>query len=441
MTSEEPVSAIELQSSLHRLDNEALPASTSVQELDPTDGGRPAWTVLIAGVVFEALFWGFPMSFGVFQSFYERQSDFTNDRSNIALIGTLAQALYYLGAPLSAMVTKRFPRHQRHQIWMGWPLCVFGLLGASFVSTVNGLIATQGLLYGLGFVTLSYPIISMVNEWWVARKGMAFGLISASSGMTGAVMPFLIQTLLDKYGHKTTLRASAVGMAILTAPLIPLFRGRLPPSDSAIIARSHWGFLKRPLFWVYASATLVQGIGFFFPSVFLPTFAASLSLSSRNGALLIAVMSIAQVVGQFAFGYLSDLNLSVSVLAIVCCFAAAAAALIFWGMATSMVFLVLFSLLYGFFAFGFSTMRVAMGRAISNDPSTVFATYTIFVFLQGVGNILVSPVSAALISGPAVKGRFGAGRYDGVVLLTGVSSAAAALIMVVWHLGLVTIRG
>lgn len=60
MTSEEPVSAIELQSSLHRLDNEALPASTSVQELDPTDGGRPAWTVLIAGVVFEALFWGKP---------------------------------------------------------------------------------------------------------------------------------------------------------------------------------------------------------------------------------------------------------------------------------------------------------------------------------------------------------------------------------------------
>jgi hypothetical protein len=27
-------------------------------ELKPTDRGRHAWTVLIAGVVFEALFWG-----------------------------------------------------------------------------------------------------------------------------------------------------------------------------------------------------------------------------------------------------------------------------------------------------------------------------------------------------------------------------------------------
>lgn len=34
------------------------PESTLSQELKPADRGRHAWTVLIAGVVFEALFWG-----------------------------------------------------------------------------------------------------------------------------------------------------------------------------------------------------------------------------------------------------------------------------------------------------------------------------------------------------------------------------------------------
>jgi hypothetical protein len=61
-------------------------------------------------------------------------------------------------------------------------------------------------MYGIGFVTLTYPIISFVDEWWVARKGMAFGIISAASGATGVFMPFIIEALLNRYGYKTTLR-------------------------------------------------------------------------------------------------------------------------------------------------------------------------------------------------------------------------------------------
>lgn len=376
---------------------------------------------------------GFPICFGVFQSHYSKLPEFQKDTANIPLIGTLAQALYYLGAPFSAALTKKFPKRQRQQIWIGWPLCIFGLLGASFTSSVNGLIGTQGLLYGLGFVTLTYPIVSMLNEWFVVRKGMALGLISASSGITGAFVPFILQELLDKYGYRTTLRACAVGMAILTGPLIPLFKGRLPPSEHASLAKADWGFFKKQRFWVYGLSILVQGLGFFYPSVFLPSYATSINISSMKAALLLALMCIAQILGQAAFGYISDKRLSVSFLATACCIAAAAATLIFWGLAQSLAFLVVFSLLYGFFGYGFSTMRVAMGREISDDPSTIFSLYAIFVFLQGVGNILVSPISAALIFRQTEPSHFAAGKYEGIVILTGTSSFLAALIIGGWH--------
>lgn len=402
------------------------------QSLEPVDQGRRAWTVLIAGVVFEALFWGFPMCFGVFQNYYSTIPHFEEDASRIPLIGTLAQSLYYLGAPFSAVLTRRFPKYQRQQIWLGWPLCIIGLLVASFTNSVNGLIGTQGLLYGLGFVILSYPIISMVNEWWVVRKGMAFGLISASSGVTGAFMPFIIESLLNKYGYRTTLRACAVAMTVFTAPLIPLFKGRLPAAESSALARTNWDFLKRPLFWIYASSVLIQGLGFFLPAVFLPSYAAAVDLPSIRGALLLALMCIAQVLGQFTFGYLSDKSFSVDSLLMACCAAAAIAAFIFWGLAKSMAFLVIFSILYGFFGYGFGTMRVAMGRAVSDDQSTVVALFALFVFLQGVGNILVTPLSAALISGATVQERFGVGEYKGIVILTGASSVLAALVISPW---------
>lgn len=57
------------------------------------------------------------MPFGGFQNYYENRPGFKNDTDNIALIGTLVQALYYLGAPFSAMLAKKFPKWQRHQIW------------------------------------------------------------------------------------------------------------------------------------------------------------------------------------------------------------------------------------------------------------------------------------------------------------------------------------
>jgi hypothetical protein len=40
----------------------------------------------------------------------------------------------------------------------------------------------------------------MLNEWWVTRRGLAWGLIASASGASGVVMPFIVEALLNKYG-------------------------------------------------------------------------------------------------------------------------------------------------------------------------------------------------------------------------------------------------
>ncbi|KAL3424060.1 MFS monocarboxylate [Phlyctema vagabunda] len=402
------------------------------QQLKPVDGGLAAWKMLIAAFVFEALFWGFPTAFGVFQNYYSSLPQFKGD-SRVALIGTIAQGLCYLGAPFSAALTKRFPKYQRQQIWLGWPLCIFGLLAASFATTLPGLIATQGVMYGVGFVTLTYPIISMVNEWWVTRKGMAFGLISSASGASGAAMPFIIEALLQRYGYKTTLRACAVGLVLLTAPLLPFLVGRLPPAERSAVAKTNWSFISKPLFWVYCTSTLVQGLGFFFPPIYLPSYATEIGLRSSQGALLLCIMAIAQTLGQFAFGYLSDKQVSVSILCIICSVMATVASLVLWGLSKSLSLLLVFSMIYGFFGFGFGTMRVAMGRAVSTDPSATVATYSILVFLQGVGNILAGPISVGLLSQTVAMQSYGVLRYRSLVIFTGACMFGSALVIGLWH--------
>ena len=48
------------------------------------------------------------MSFGVFQNYYTSLPQFRGEQANVALIGTLAQGLNYLGAPLSGLVFLAF---------------------------------------------------------------------------------------------------------------------------------------------------------------------------------------------------------------------------------------------------------------------------------------------------------------------------------------------
>jgi predicted MFS family arabinose efflux permease len=307
-------------------------------------------------------------------------------------------------------------------------------VAASFTSTVGGLVATQGVMYGIGFVVLTYPIISMVNEWWVLRKGMAFGLISSASGASGAVMPFVIEAMLQRYGYRVTLRAIAVAMALLTGPLIPLFKGRLPPAEQSAMARTNWSFIGKPLFWIFGISTLVQGLGFFFPALYLPSYATAIGLGSEQGALLLAIMAIFQVMGQFAFGYLSDKKLPVSILAVSCSLMATVATLALWGTARSRALLIIFTMIFGFFGYSFGAMRMAMGKTVSDDPSAAVATYAILVFLQGVGNVLVGPISNAMFSKGVRLDEYGILKYKSLVIFTGSCMFASAIVIVLWYL-------
>jgi hypothetical protein len=103
-----------------------------------------------------------------------------------------------------------------------------------------------------------------------------------------------------------------------------------------------------------------------------------------------------------------------------------------WGTAKSIGLLVAFSIVYGFFGFGFSTMRVAMGTAVSDDPSAAVATYSILVFLQGIGNVSAGPISTALLSPNIRLDTYGISKYKDLVVATGTCMFSSALIIVLW---------
>jgi MFS family permease len=413
--------------------NDRAVFSEQTAALPAIDGGFAAWRLLLAAFVFEALLWGFPLSFGVFQDYYSHIPAF-KDSAYISAIGTTASGISYLGAPLITPLIRRWSKYRTHMILIGWPLCILGLVAGSFANTLGTLLLTQGVMYGIGFIIFYYPILSMVDEFWVRRRGMAYGLLCSASGVSGAVMPLIIQTLLRRYGYRTTLQAVAVALVVLTGPLIPLLRGRLG-QQYATNLRTDWSFLKTPLFWTYSISNLFMGMGYFFPALFLPSYASLLGLSATQGALLLTLMSASQVVGQFTFGYVSDKKVPHDALIVLSSSIAAIVTFSLWGLARSIAPLACFAVVYGFFGAGYTALWARMVTEISEDPSASQAIFGLLCAGKGTGNILTGPISAGLLSASRSSAGYGHGMYQAVVIFTGV-----CLIMSAGSLGALCIR-
>ena len=97
----------------------------------------------------------------------------------------------------------------------GLSLITLALLTASLASHVSELILTQGALYGIGAAFVYNTFIFYLDEWFIERKGLAFGILWAGTGISGTIMPVLMDWALNEYGFRATLRGWAVAMVRL----------------------------------------------------------------------------------------------------------------------------------------------------------------------------------------------------------------------------------
>lgn len=246
-----------------------LPAESEHPSLPPADHGKDAYLYLAAAFMSEALVWGFAFSFGVFQTYYSKHEQFASDASHIAIIGTTSSGLMYFLAPLVYILLKRYPRSRRACSVIGLVILLIAIVAASFAQTVTQLILTQGLLYGIGGALNYFPALAYLDEWFVYRRGVAYGIICAGAGAAGVVIPLTMQWALDKYGFRTALRLWAIVVVVLTIPGLFFMKGRIPVRGQTGPRRMDMSFLRSRAFWLLGGVTIVQGLGYFMPSIYL----------------------------------------------------------------------------------------------------------------------------------------------------------------------------
>jgi cyanate permease len=200
------------------------------------------------------------------------------------------------------------------------------------------------------------------------------------------------------------------------------------------MARTDFSFIRKSLFWFYCISNAAQGLVFYLPQLHLPSYATSIGPSATKGALLVALMSIAQVMGQFTFGYLSDDKIPLDVLILLSSIVAAVTSFTLWGLAHSLSPLIFFALTYGFFGYGYLSMRVRMGTAVTREPTSALVMFAIFCFGQGIGNVLAGPISGGLLFQVVNSADYGASRYKPIVIFIGCTMMASAISISFWYM-------
>ena len=124
----------------------------------------------------------------------------------------MVQGIMYLAAPLLFAVFQRWPHICRKSTPLGLAIVVVAIALSSFATSVWHLILTQGVLYAVGGGLLYYPVFLFIDEWFVQRKGFAYGVMWAGSGCGGLSGPLIINWGLSRYGHQKFLRGWAVAL-------------------------------------------------------------------------------------------------------------------------------------------------------------------------------------------------------------------------------------
>lgn len=313
----------------------------------------------------------------------------------------------------------------------GAALCVAGLVWASFADSVASLIASQGALYGTGVLVLYTPLVSLLNEWFVARRGLAYGVMFAGGGVGGVGLPLAMDWLLATYGYRTTFRVTAVAQTLLLAPVLPLVRGRLPPSADAGARRIavEFDFVRDPQFWILAVSNVLQGFAIYIPSIYLPTYATQIGLSRQVGAALLAALNIASTIGQVVFGHLSDRYNNIFLLLFITTFVSAAGTFCIWGFARSTAPLLVFAIVWGFFGGSYVVLWPKFAL-LSKNPLFL---YGLMAFGKGIGNVASGPIASRLVARPVAAG-YGLGTYKQVIIYTGALLLASSVGVVGWPL-------
>ena len=284
-----------------------------------------AWVV--AGVVFITLFGaaGFRSTPGVL--IVPLQDEFGWSRATISLAISVNLLLFGLMAPFAAALMQRFGIRRVSVIAL--ITISIGVVLTTQMTQSWQMVLLWGVIVGIGTGMMTQVLAAtVVNRWFVERRGMVLGVLTAASATGQLLFLPLLAWITDAYSWRVvTIVVAAAALSVI--PIILIFMKEMPsdlglepygakpgqhfepmgpPKDPV---RAAFGVLRQASasvdFWLLAGTFFICGastnglIG-----IHLIPAAVDHGMAEVTAASLLALVGIFDVIGTTASGWLTD---------------------------------------------------------------------------------------------------------------------------------------
>ncbi|KAM8952432.1 monocarboxylate transporter 10 [Pelodytes ibericus] len=294
-----------------------LDTAVDSKAFEPPDGGW-GWIVMLAAMWCNGSVFGIQNACGVmFISLIEEFGSANDDQLTFktAWVSSLSMGMIFFCSPVVSIFTDVFGC--RKTAVVGAAVGIVGLLSSSFVSSLEPLYFTYGILFACGCSFAYQPSLVILGHYFKKRLGLVNGIVTAGSSLFTVSLPFVLRFMLDKIGLFNTLRVLCILMFILMLagftykPLVPRrsnlqFRRngkfRFPSANKLF----NFSIFKSKSYCIWAFGIPAALFGYFVPYVHLMNHVKERLGDDVNEEILLLCIGVTSGVGRLIFGRVAD---------------------------------------------------------------------------------------------------------------------------------------
>ncbi|OJI80936.1 hypothetical protein ASPTUDRAFT_32396 [Aspergillus tubingensis CBS 134.48] len=378
------------------------------------DGGTAAWLIVVGGWCAMFSSYGWLHSIGVFQNYYQNIMFPGYPASTIAWIPSFEVFFMLALGPIVGRLSDTFG--PRAVVIGGSFFHIFGVMMASISTKYYEVLLAQGICSPIGLCAIAQPVLSVIPNWFNKRRGLAYGIISSSSGIAGIILPIMVNRLIPKVGFGWAMRIVAFMMLFFLIIAGLTVRERVPPRPEVLNRQNLLHpFRDVNMVLLLAGGTLLS-FGIWVPSNYIVTSSLAVGMQNNLSQYLVSIQNAGSLFGRFFSGYFADkIGAYNSLISSTVCSGILVLAL--WIPGTNNSAIISFDVLFGVTSGAYYTIFVALVAPIA-PPREIGYWVGLNFFFASIAGLVTGSIGGAILA--YNDGSYwGMKVYSGVLLLAG----------------------
>ncbi|OJJ57095.1 hypothetical protein ASPSYDRAFT_155461 [Aspergillus sydowii CBS 593.65] len=392
------------------------PARSAEEKPEPTfDTGLTAWLQVVGSFFLFFNSWGVVNTWGVYQTYYEKNILSDVPSSTVAWVGSLQSFLLMLFGVVTGPLFDA--GYFRALLGFGTIMLPFGLMMVSISSQYWHFILAQGICTGLACGSLFVPAVAILPQYFKAKRGLANGIAASGSSIGGVIYPIMFNQLQKRVGFHWATRA--IGFLALGTCLISfsIMRMRFYPTEKRKLLQL--GAFKEPLFVLFSIGMFMGFLGFYNFLFYVQSYAIDTDIVDSNlGFYLLSMLNAGSTFGRIMPNFIADHTGPLNMLAPAACITAILSFV--WIGVHTVPGIIVLSILYGIFSGGFVSLPPVVMASLTKDMRELGTRMGMVFAITSIALLIGTPIGGAILGHSH--------SYLGVQLFTGCALSVAVAI-------------